>query len=907
MKPRRNHFEKKYHRRPAKAHSRRKQPGQIKADYRKPTIDPGLRPIFQRIGIPEPEPFKPDPFQLEALGLIEDYDVLVSAATGAGKTWIASQAIRSYLARDLRVWYASPLKALSNSIYREFCNEFGPSSCGILTGDRKENAGAPVIVGTTEILRNQLYDAMHEGSSIRTDLVILDEAHYLSDPDRGVVWEEVLIYLPSRVRLLLLSATLSNAEEMCEWLRTIRGTSNRVVCAAKRPVPLEMLFLFPSGHIVPLAGKMGLNSKIKKFLSSQAGRGRRRSGKINFGNIISCLREFDLLPAIFFLKSRTDCDQAILTCPRVDKAPETRTRIKEGIKAFLRSYPHLAGHRQMKPLTESLVGSHHGGQLPYWKVLIENMMNMGYLDAIFSTSTVAAGVNFPARTVALVQSDRYNGREFVDLTATDLHQMIGRAGRRGKDRIGFGLVIPGLHQDPQLIHELKDSPAEPILSQIHINFSMTLNLLLSHKPLEVKDLLDCSFAAFQERKSRPSFKRQWDQMLSDLAKTLPKGKCDTTDPYEVLENVQKRSEIQKEVKWLTRSVFYERRIDAYKEYLKPGRLFLHKNKGIYVVFQTRTDHGRLICAAHNLAKTSGTRKRRLKLRKVDLDQIKGIFDCRINFPEDYSSERLETLFDAIPLKDLKRLSIDIPGQDITTEESASLKQKFGILPCEDCEHLQKCHRAKKGPLKKLLRDFHSLSIHIEEMGGGLWLSFKRHVRFLKETGFVDDMDQLTPDGYWSTKLRLDQPLLIAEAIRKDAFSGVSPEILAGGLAPFVWDRIQDLELKIKGAMDLTEMDRIFQRILDRIEDIRALKTRRGFESPPILFWPAAALYFWAKGVPWERLLDSVSIDEGDMASLITRTADHLRQITNLGETHRRLASRAEDAIDLIMREPVYIP
>jgi len=207
--------------------------------YTRPKIDPGLKSIFERIGVPDETPFVPDPFQLEAIQQVQVDDVLVAAPTGSGKTWIAVKAIESCLARGLSVWYASPLKALSNSIYREFAEQFGPNHCGILTGDRKENADASVVVGTTEILRNQLYDAMHKGVSIGTDLVILDEAHYLSDPDRGVVWEEVLIYLPSRVRLLLLSATISNPEEVCAWLRQVRGVPNRIVLSEERPVRLK--------------------------------------------------------------------------------------------------------------------------------------------------------------------------------------------------------------------------------------------------------------------------------------------------------------------------------------------------------------------------------------------------------------------------------------------------------------------------------------------------------------------------------------------------------------------------------------------------------------------------------------------------------------------------------------------
>ncbi len=787
--------DKKFYRRPAKTRSSRKRHDRVKAyvrssphrqaHYGKPRIDPELRSIFRKIGVPEPEPFRADPFQREALELIKDYDVLVSAATGSGKTWIASQAIQSCLAEGLSVWYASPLKALSNSIYQEFCHEFGPSNCGILTGDRKENTRAPVIVGTTEILRNQLYDAMHEGTGIRADLVILDEAHYLSDPERGVVWEEVLIYLPSSVRLLLLSATVSNAEEVCEWLREIRGTPNRVVRSEERPVPLEMLFLFNEGLIVPLTGKKGLGPKVKKFLTSRGG-GWGRWKKPDYGRIIRQLRELNLLPAIFFLKSRSDCDRAIFTCRQSDIEPRINASLKQATSAFLRDFPHLEGHRQMGPLMKSRVGSHHGGQLPYWKALIEKMMSKGYLEAIFSTSTVAAGVNFPARTVVLVQSDRYNGREFADLTATDFHQMVGRAGRRGKDRIGFGVVIPGLHQDLQLLSELNNARPEPLVSQIHINFSMTLNLLLSHTPLEVRDLIGLSFASFQERETGPFVKRRWDELISKLEKILSGGKCDTADPYEILENIQKRLELKKEVRQLSRSI------------------------------------------------------------------------------------------------------------------------RYGTIPCETCAQVRICHGKEKNPLMKLLRDLQSLGMQMEGMGGGLWLSFKRHVRFLQETGFVDQANRLTPDGHWASKLRLDQPLLIAEAIRRGALNNVSPEIMAGGLAPFVWDRTLELEPMVDGVFDLTEIKDKFNKTIEHIENIKELKSKRGFESSPILFWPAAALFMWARNVPWEQLLTYVPVNEGDMASLIMRTADHLRQIANLKETHPQLSAVAANAIELILREPVYI-
>jgi len=890
--------------------TRRKHSRTRKRLYDNPRIDSALKPALRKIGVPEQSPFQPDPFQLQALELCQSYDVLVSAPTGSGKTWIAIQAIHKMLSRDKRVWYASPLKALSNSIYQDFCHEFGHSYCGIITGDRKENPDAPVIVGTTEILRNQLYDSMHEGVSIATDMVVMDEAHYLSDPDRGVVWEEVLIYLPSRVRLLLLSATISNAEEIADWLKQIRGTEAKVVRAEDRPVPLEMLFLFPDGLITPLGGKKGLNPKVKKFIASGGSKWRRSSRKVDLGGIVKILRQFDLLPAIFFLKSRMECDRALLSCPAVKGKEDIKEILGNEVRSFLKSYPHLQRHRQMKYLLESLVASHHGGQLPYWKVLVEKMMNKGYLEAIFSTSTVAAGVNFPARTVVLVQSDRYNGREFVELSATDLHQMIGRAGRRGKDQIGFALVVPGLHQDPQLIFELKDSPPEPINSQIHINFSMVLNLLLSHKPKEIKALLEQSFATYQQRRYGSYLKDQWERLINELRNILPKGRCDTADPYEIIENIQRRSDILRETRQLDRALRYERKFQTLRPYLIRGRLFLHKNGSLYALYDTMPEDGRFMCLAYNLGKTKTVRKKSLRLRRVDINQIKYIFDQRVEVSNELSKDKLRSIFETIDRESLEPLEVtadsgtdpESQGRELLSNATSGLAK----MPCEACEHYRTCHYARKGALRRLLKEFRDLAMELDRIEGGLWLSFKRHLRFLKETGFVDEMDSLTSDGVWASKLRLDQPLLIAEAIRKGAFQGLLPELLAGAIAPFVWDRVQEIEMTVREGLDLSGMEEIFGRVINSISAMRTLKARRGFDSPPLVFWPAAALYLWAKGVSWDQLLSFVAVDEGDLASLIMRTADHLRQVASLKDTHSDLADTALKSIELILREPVYI-
>ena len=673
-----------------------------------PGADPDLNAVFSTIGIPKARPFKPDRFQSEAVAVMADSDCLVTAPTGAGKTWIAVQAIRRIVQQGGRAWYASPLKALTNAKFNEFSEIFGSPQVGILTGDRKESPDAPIIVGTTEILRNQLYDAMHQGISLNTDLVVLDEAHFLGDEERGVVWEETMIYLPSRIPLLMLSATVGNAGAIADWLTAIRGRTCRVVAETHRPVPLYPMVLHPTGTLLPLTAKGGRGSKaihprVERLIGSRTQpEPPRRRGLPPFGDILQVLNAYDLLPAIFFLKSRSDCDAALALCHgAVPLTDEKTTQIADRIRTLTDSSPHLAHHRQRFHLERAGVGSHHSGHLPGWKLVVENLMTQGLLTAVFATSTVAAGVNFPARTVVFFNSDRFNGTEFMPLEATDLHQMTGRAGRRGMDKIGFALAVPGRYMDLRLVARLLASRPGKVVSRIRINFSMVLNLLLSHAPPQVEELLKRSFAT-----------------------------------------------------WLL------------------------------------------------VAKSEESRQ---KSRMADLHEI-------------------------------------------------------------------------------------------------LWEDFMRHLDFLKETGFVDATDRLTSDGIWASQLRVDQPLLVAECLRRGLLPDGDSAQMAGVFACFVNEK--EIDDRMEGRLVPNRLKKTVTQIHKKLSGFARHMKSRGFDVRQFYLRPAAMTHAWASGYPWETVVTEYGMAEGNLAMLMMRTADNLRHAANLVDVFPQAAATARDAMGLIMREPV---
>lgn len=454
------------------------------------------RKLLEGVGEPEEKGFVPSPFQLKAVEELQrGSDVIVVAPTGSGKTWIALQAIEQYLSEGKVTWYTTPLKALSNQKYDDFRGLFGEQHVGLLTGERRENPSAPIIVATTEVLRNALY-----GSSAPPDFVVLDEAHYLGDEDRGTTWEEVVILSPKETQLLLLSATISNVRELSGWIGEVRGKTPKVIKAQGRPVPLRYAFLGDKGVLLPLE---------VEYLKA-VGPYRKKGGP---EKVLELLEGKGLLPAIWFLPKRRQCD---LMAKRFAHIPWPREQERMEIyREVVRDDPHLWSHPLLDALLIGGVASHHAGHLTKWKVAVERMLSRGLLRAVFATTTLAAGLDVPARTVLMSSLSTGDGRK---LTVLEFHQMAGRAGRRGKDKVGFVVMVGMGPKECLYALRLSLEEPEPLNSSFRLHYHQILNLLDKYSPEETESFLDRSFLLYQIRGKRR--KKVRGLLLKGLKKRL---------------------------------------------------------------------------------------------------------------------------------------------------------------------------------------------------------------------------------------------------------------------------------------------------------------------------------------------------------------------------------------------------
>ena len=448
-------------------------------------------------------PFELDDFQKEACKCIENKEsVVVCAPTGAGKTVIAEFAIQCALKNDERIFYTTPLKALSNQKFNDFSQKYGADKVGLLTGDSSFNRNAQIVVMTTEVFRNMLYCTNFGSISDnmqKVRYVVLDEVHYMNDEQRGTVWEESIIYCPTDVQIIALSATVANADKLTEWINTVHSKT-KLINTDFRPVPLRYYYFDSSqpNTILPLLSPGGLlNKKIrpekKEFRRGPRGKAQQKS---HVKDVVRNLYEKDMLPAIYFTFSRKKCDEQMEKCASLCLVTkQEQEEIKRIIDEYIAENPYLYKNKHIEFLLQG-VASHHAGLLPSWKVLVEKLFQKGLIKVVFATETLAAGINMPARSTVISSISKRTDDGHRMLTASEFLQMSGRAGRRGMDKVGYVTIVGTPFQSPQEVADLVLSDANPLESRFAPSYSMVLNLLQRFTLDEAKELILKSFGYF---------------------------------------------------------------------------------------------------------------------------------------------------------------------------------------------------------------------------------------------------------------------------------------------------------------------------------------------------------------------------------------------------------------------------
>jgi ATP-dependent RNA helicase HelY len=485
-----------------------------------------------------------DEFQIAACNSVEDgHGVLVAAPTGAGKTVVGEFAAFLALKQSKKCFYTTPIKALSNQKYQEFVERFGSDNVGLLTGDTNINSEASILVMTTEVLRNMLY----QGSSTLTNLgsVVMDEVHYLADKFRGAVWEEVLIHLMESVQVISLSATVSNAEEFGEWLGEVRGTID-VIVSEVRPIPLYQHVLI-GNKLVDLFTKPGqINSEILKLESEALRKVRSRGGRqsrwiedsnrLSRAEIIEKLERMSLLPAITFIFSRVGCDAAVKQCLQAGIKLTSSDERKEIIETANRYTQNLAqedlevlNHSEWLAALERGIAAHHAGLLPSFKSAVEDLFQRGLVKAVFATETLALGINMPAKTVVLEKLVKYNGEAHVPITPGEFTQLTGRAGRRGIDIEGNAVIQWSPSIDSGTAAGLASTRTYPLRSSFSPTYNMAVNLISRFGRERARGSLESSFAQFQADRAVVGLVKQQKRNQIAIDELLEQAGCHLGD------------------------------------------------------------------------------------------------------------------------------------------------------------------------------------------------------------------------------------------------------------------------------------------------------------------------------------------------------------------------------------------
>ncbi|WP_431968619.1 DEAD/DEAH box helicase [Nocardia sp. bgisy134] len=877
--------------------------------------------------------FTLDPFQRDACRALEDgHGVLVCAPTGAGKTVVGEFAVHLALASGGKCFYTTPIKALSNQKFADLTERYGRDRVGLLTGDQSINPDAPVVVMTTEVLRNMLYASSEALRGL--SYVVMDEVHYLADRFRGAVWEEVILHLPSDVRLVSLSATVSNAEEFGAWMETVRGDTT-VVVDETRPVPLwqhvmvgkRMFDLFDTKSSEQ---KVLVDEDLVRYIRHREsadrmnnwgvprGRGgmRRDFRPLPRPEVLARLDEEGLLPAITFIFSRAGCDGALAQClrSRLDLSREGETAeidaiIEKHTGDLPKSDLEVLGYWEWREALHRGLAAHHAGMLPAFRHTVEDLFVRGLVRAVFATETLALGINMPARTVVLERLVKFNGETHAELTPGEYTQLTGRAGRRGIDIEGHAVVLWQPEVDTSAVAGLASTRTYPLRSSFRPGYNMSINLIDRMGAAESRALLERSFAQFQADRSVVGLVRGIERNEGQLRKL--RGQLGGAEGG-FLEYISLRERIRQRERQLAQQSRTDRRGAAVSALtaLRRGDVVAipsGRRAGLAVILEpdtTPNDPRPLVLTADKWAG-------RVSVADFPVP-AEPLGHMRLPRRVDHRTARARSDLASA----LRSTGISAPGRPrrgkraeaADDRELDTLRRSLRAHPAHTRPDREQMSRIGER-YNRLLRETESMRQKVAATTNSLARTFDRIVGLLEERGFVHD-GEVTADGRRLARIYAESDLLVAECLRHGLWRGLGPAELAGVVSALVYESRQ--EGGILGASGPTApIRRAVASTIGVWSELRSDEARHKLpptREPDLGF--VTGVYKWARGDGLaESLLASgdqgAPLSAGDFVRWCRQVIDLLDQIHGTADDPE-IAGTAAKAVRAIRRGVVAV-
>jgi superfamily II RNA helicase len=906
-----------------------------------PIIPPDGReaPLAMPAGVPPLEqlfPFALDPFQLEAIDALNiGHSVVVSAPTGSGKTLVGEYAIHRALAHGRRVFYTTPLKALSNQKLRDFRSQFGTENVGLLTGDLSVNREAGIVVMTTEIFRNMLYaeiDRPDDDPLADVEAVVLDECHYMNDSQRGTVWEESIIHCPPPIQLVALSATVANAGQLTDWIERVHGPT-RLVLSDHRPVPLAFSFCSAKG-LHPLLNEAGTglhpNCKVWRPPKTTRRKGPREPRPPQpeappIGFVVAQMAQRDMLPAIYFIFSRRSCDRALRDLGKLCLVnPAEQALIRSRLDAYVAATPDAVRDGEHADALLRGIASHHAGVLPAWKELIEELFQQALVKVVFATETLAAGINMPARTTVISALSKRTERGHRPLMGSEFLQMAGRAGRRGLDDQGYVVTVQSRFEGVREAGELATSPADPLVSQFTPSYGMVLNLLQRYDLKKAKELVERSFGRYLATLDLADDEARIGELRLQLASLEASG---GDVPWDQFEDYEKQSGHLREERRLLRILQQQaeetlaHELTLALQFASEGSLVslrapqLRSRVTPAVIVAKVPGAGQfpwLLCLTDDnvwiLLPCSAVVALHAELSCLQVGQFQPP-DLRRSGELRHGDQASGGLALAVASM-ARRHDMATPHYDLAGEV---LQQVERVRQLEDALQLHPAHRwGDRKHLKKQLRRMEEIEAEVEERQKLLhfrsnrhWETFLSLISILRHFGALDGAEGLEPTevGRTVAALRGDNELWLGLALMSGHLDELEPPDLAAVLEaistevnrPDLWCGFEPPKPAEEALHDLRPLRRALER-----------EQERGQVVVPVWWEPelTGLVAAWARGTPWRDLIANTSLDEGDVVRVMRRTVDLLAQIPYCEAISERLRSNARKALKAINRFPV---